>query len=123
NYRENQGAVTRILNQNNELNNFRNNGFAGLSSATQNAINGLRQNNTDWGKELYQTALNQQYSLSLSGGNDQATYYFSSGYYNEKGTTIGTGFERYNLTLKTDFNLSKKLRAGVAIFGSTSDRK
>ncbi len=122
-YRENQGAVTRILNQNNELSNFRNNGFAGLSAATQDAINSLRQNNINWGNELYQAALNQQYSLSLSGGNDQATYYFSSGYYNEKGTTIGTGFERYNLTLKTDFNLSKKLTAGVAIFGSTSERK
>ncbi len=122
-YRDNQGAVTRILKQNNELTNFRNNGFAGLSANTQDAINSLRKNNTNWGDELYQTALNQQYSLSLSGGNDQATYYFSSGYYNEKGTTKGTGFERYNLTLKTDFNLSKKLTAGVAIFGSTSERK
>uniref|UniRef100_UPI003D7FE50D SusC/RagA family TonB-linked outer membrane protein n=1 Tax=Pedobacter sp. TaxID=1411316 RepID=UPI003D7FE50D len=122
-YRDNQGGVTRILNQNNQLNNFRQNGFSGLNSATQDAINGLRQNNTNWNDELYQTALNQQYSLSLSGGNDQATYYFSGGYYNEKGSTIGTGFERFNMTLKTDFNLSKKLRAGVAIFASKSDRE
>jgi len=122
-YRDGQGGVTRILKANNELNTYRTSGFGGLSSATQQAINGLRQNNTDWGKELYQTALNQQYTLSLSGGNDQATYYFSGGYYNEKGTTIGTGLERYNMTLKTDYNISDKLKFGAAVFASKTERK
>lgn len=122
-YRENQGEVTRILNGSNELANYRANGFSGLSSSTQQAINNLRQNNTDWGKELFQTAVNQQYSLSLSGGNDQATYYFSGGYYNEKGTTIGTGVERYNMTLKTDYKVSSKLKFGAAIFAAKTDRK
>ncbi len=121
-YRDNQGEVTRILNANNELENYRANGFSGLSTATQQAINSLRQNNTDWGKELFQTAVNQQYSLSLSGGNDQATYYFSGGYYNEKGTTIGTGMERYNMTLKTDYKVSSKLKFGAAIFAAKTDR-
>ncbi|WP_442588764.1 SusC/RagA family TonB-linked outer membrane protein [Pedobacter sp. AW31-3R] len=122
-YRNNQGEVTRILNANNELANYRANGFSGLSTGTQQAINNLRQNHTDWGKELYQTALNQQYSLSLSGGNDQASYYLSGGYYNEKGTVIGTGLERYNLTLKTDYRISSKLKFGAAVFASKSDRK
>ncbi|RAJ31887.1 SusC/RagA family TonB-linked outer membrane protein [Pedobacter cryoconitis] len=122
-YRSSQGEVARILNRNNELENYQTNGFSGLSSATQQAINALRGNNTDWNKELYQTAINQQYSLSFSGGNDQANYYFSGGYYDEKGTTIGTGLKRYNMTLKTDFNLSQKLKVGVSIFASKSDRK
>lgn len=122
-YRNSQGSVARILNQSKELENYQTNGFSALSPATQQAINALRGNNTDWGKELYQTAINQQYSLSLSGGNDQANYYFSGGYYDEKGTTIGTGLKRYNMTLKTDFKVSQKLKLGVAIFGSKSDRK
>ncbi|MGY0038474.1 SusC/RagA family TonB-linked outer membrane protein [Pedobacter sp. NJ-S-72] len=122
-YRPEQGSIARILNKNKELENYRTNGFSGLSSATQQEINALRQNNTDWGRELFQTAVNQQYSLSLSGGNDQANYYFSGGYYDEKGTTIGTGLKRYNLTLKTDFNLSQKLKFGVAVFASKSERK
>lgn len=122
-YRANQGAVSRILNANNELSNYRANGFSGLSSATQEQINSLRQNNTDWGREMYQAALNQQYSLSLSGGNDQSAYYFSGGYYNEKGTTKGTGLERYTMTVKTDYNLSSKLKFGAAVFASKSDRK
>lgn len=122
-YRDGQGSVARILNKSGELSNYRTNGFSGLTAGTQDAINALRSNNTNWGKELYQTAVNQQYGLSLSGGNDQANYYFSSGYYNEKGTTIGTGLERYNITLKTDFNLGQKLKAGVAVFGSHTNRK
>jgi len=122
-YRDGQGSIARILNSSGELDNYRANGFGGLSTATQQSINALRQNNTDWGRELYQTAVNQQYGLSLSGGNDQATYYFSGGYYNEKGTTIGTGLERYNMTLKTDYKVSEKLKFGASIFASKSDRK
>lgn len=122
-YRNGQGGVARILNANSELDAYRAGGFSGLTAETQQAINGLRQNNTDWGKELYQSAVNQQYTLSLSGGNDQATYYFSGGYYNEKGTTKGTGLERYNMTLKTDYTISDKLKFGAAIFASKTERK
>lgn len=122
-YRENQGAIARILKNAGELTRYRTNGFGGLSTATQQAINTLRSNNTNWGNELYQTAVNQQYGLSLSGGNDQANYYFSGGYYDEKGATVGTGLKRYNVTLKTDFNISSKLNLGVALFGTNTTRK
>lgn len=121
-YRDQQGAIARILNKSGELNKYRTDGFAGLSTATQQAINAMRANNTNWGNELYQTAVNQQYGVSLSGGNDQANYYFSGGYYDEKGTTIGTGLKRYNITLKTDFNVSSRLSVGVGLFGSRSNR-
>lgn len=121
-YRDNQGAVARILNKSGELNAYRTGGFAGLSATTQEAINGLRKQGTDWEKELYQQAVNQQYTVGLSGGTEQASYYFSAGYYNEKGTTKQTGMERYNITLKTDFNISQKLKAGVAIFGTKTSR-
>ncbi|WP_222536448.1 SusC/RagA family TonB-linked outer membrane protein [Pedobacter polysacchareus] len=121
-YRDTQGGVARILNKSGELNKFRTGGFSALSAGTQDAINGLRVQGTDWGKELYQNALNQQYTLGLSGGSEQATYYFSGGYYNEQGTTKQTGLERYNMTLKTDYKISQKLKAGVAFFGSKSKR-
>ncbi len=122
-YRDNMGAVARILNDAAELQAYRDNGFAGLSSSTRDRINALRNVNTDWGKELYQSAINQQYTLGISGGNDQASYYFSGGYYNERGTTIGTGLKRYNTTLKADLNISSKLKFGAAMFGSVTDQK
>ncbi|GGE98382.1 TonB-linked outer membrane protein, SusC/RagA family [Chishuiella changwenlii] len=121
-YRTGKGEVMRLLQQNNQLDLFRSGGFNAISLATQNQINGLRNNTTDWGKLLYQNAINQQYGLSVSGGNDLSDYYFSLGYYDEQGSTIGTGFERYNLTLKNNFNISDRLTAGISIFATSSDR-
>lgn len=122
NYRSDKGEVARILNSSGELEAFQNGGFDALSSETQDMINALRSRNTNWGDLLYQTAINQQYGLSISGGNDRSDYYFSLGYYDEEGSTIGTGFERYNITLKNNYALTDKLNVGVALFGTQSDK-
>lgn len=123
NDRSNQGEVMRILNGTNELDMYRNGGFGSLSSATQASINNLRNTNTDWGKEIFRPTFNKQYGLSLSGGSDVNDYYFSLGYFNEDGTTIGTGFERFNITLKDNYQVSDKLKVGVALFGTHSKKK
>jgi TonB-linked SusC/RagA family outer membrane protein len=117
-YRDSGGEIARILNGSNELAAFRTGGFSSLSPATQQSINDLRNNNTNWGNLLYQTAVNTQHGLSLSGGGEKSDYYFSLGYYDEKGTTVGTGFKRYNLTLKNNFEITDKFKVGVGIFGS-----
>ena len=117
-YQQNRGAVARILNNYNQYDVFQNNGFDAISSAAQNAINELRNVNTNWGKELYQMAVNQQYTLSISGGSENNDYYFSAGLFDEQGTTIGTGQKRFNITLKDNFSITDKLKVGVALFGS-----
>ncbi|MGO4773336.1 SusC/RagA family TonB-linked outer membrane protein [Flavobacterium sp. W22_SRS_FK3] len=117
-YRDTGGDIARILNGSNELDAFRTGGFSSLNPATQQSINDLRNNNADWGNLLYQTAVNTQHGLSLSGGGEKSDYYFSLGYYDEKGTTVGTGFKRYNLTLKNNFEITDKFKVGVGIFGS-----
>ncbi|SIQ02327.1 SusC/RagA family TonB-linked outer membrane protein [Maribacter ulvicola] len=117
-YQQGRGDVARILNANNDYVNFQNNGFNNISSASQNAINNLRNSNTDWGDVLYRTAINQQYSVSVSGGNENNNYYFSTGIFDEKGTTKGTGQQRYNITLKDKFSINEKFKVGVALFGS-----
>lgn len=115
-YRKDMGAVGRILTKSGEYDAYQQNGFSALSSQTQEAINALRNTNTNWGNEMYQRAVNQDHSLSISGGDDRAKYYFSVGYYDEKGSTIGTGLNRFNLTLKTDYQLTNKLNIGVSVF-------
>ena len=117
-YRDDTGEISRILNGSNELAAYRAGGFSALSPGTQQSINNLRNNNTNWGNLIYQTAINTQHGLSLSGGGEKSDYYFSLGYYDEKGTTIGTGFKRYNLTLKNNFQITDKFKVGVGIFGS-----
>jgi TonB-linked SusC/RagA family outer membrane protein len=122
-HRTGKGGVARILDQYGQLNAYRTNGFEGISAEAQADINALRAVNTNWEKELYQTAVNQDHSLSISGGNDFATYYFSAGYHKEKGTTIGTGLDRYNVTLKTNFQLRENLKFGVSMFASQRENK
>ncbi|MBW2961734.1 SusC/RagA family TonB-linked outer membrane protein [Mesonia aestuariivivens] len=118
NYQENRGSVARILNSYNAYDTFQNSGFSAIPTEAQNAINKLKNTHTNWGDELYQMAVNQQYSLSISGGGEKNNYYFSAGIFDEKGGTIGTGQKRYNITVKDNFNLNDKLKVGIALFGS-----
>ncbi len=120
-YQANRGEVARILNSFGEYDNFKNNGFSSIQIAAQNAINDLRKTTTNWGNELYQTALNQQYGLSISGGSDKNDYYFSLGVYDEKGATKGTSLNRYNITLKNNYKITDKLKVGIALFGNQNN--
>ena len=118
-----KGEVARILAKYDQLETYREGGFSALSQEAQNEINALRNKNVNWGDEIYQTAVNQQYNLSISGGSENARYFASAGYYNETGTTKKTGFERFNGTLKTDFDLRDNLQLGLSMFLTHSTRK
>lgn len=117
-YQEHRGAVARILNAAGEYNKFQTQGYESLSKETQNAIDRLRNTNTKWRDELYQMALNQQYSLSLSGGSENNDYYFSLGIFDEMGTTKGASQQRYSITLKDNFSVNDRLKVGAALFAS-----
>lgn len=121
-YRADKGAIARLLSSSNEWSAFRQNGLEGLSSTTIAAINSLRSKNNNWVDEMYRSALNQQYTASISGGSDAHDYYVSTGFYDEQATTKGVGMRRYSLTLNNNFNINAKLKAGVNILGSTTDR-
>lgn len=112
------GAVGRLFEQYGLWDQYREGGLESLPSNVQGQIANLRNVNTDWGKELYRTSVNQDYSLSINGGTDRASYYFSTGYYNELGTTIGTSLRRLNFTLKGDYKLLDNLSFGVSMFAN-----
>jgi len=115
-FRNDRGGVARILNKYGAYDTYQIGGYNSLSNEAKAEIEALRATNTSWGNELYQRAVNQDHSLSISGGSDRANYYFSTGYYNEKGTTIGTGMNRLNLTMKSEFQLHKNLTVGASLF-------
>ncbi len=121
-YRKNNGAIARILEANSDWDLYRNGGFSAISALSQQQINALRGVNTNWGNLLYRTAVNQQHSVSLSGGLDNYNYYASFGYYDEKSTVIGSDFERFNLTLKNNFKVNDKLNVGLSIFGTSTNQ-
>ena len=121
-YRTGNGGVARILESTGQKDAFLENGISGISSEAQEQINALRTDGTDWFNEIYRPTLNQQYGLSLSGGSNIANYYFSAGYYTEEGTTRGTSFDRFNVTMNTDFNITSKLKFSVGLFANQNDR-
>jgi TonB-linked SusC/RagA family outer membrane protein len=89
------------------------NGFVGLDP-------NWTKTNTDWIKVVTRTGVQQQYNLSLSGGNDKTQYYASGGYFNQEGTTIATYFKRYNGSVSLSTKASDNLTFKVGISGSSS---
>ncbi|TKG95453.1 SusC/RagA family TonB-linked outer membrane protein [Puteibacter caeruleilacunae] len=64
--------------------------------------------NTDWLEAVTQTGNSQSHNVSVSGGGDQSLYRASVGYYNEKGTTMGTALQRISTSLNLDYHISDK---------------
>lgn len=74
-YQTDRGAVSRILTEYDQLGVYRDGGFNAISSEAQQAINKLRSSGTNWGNQVYQNAVNQQYNISVSGGSESTRYY------------------------------------------------
>jgi len=69
--------------------------------------------NTNWQDELYDPAPIQKYNLSLSGGNENATFGAGLEFFDQEGTMVGTSFDRYALRLNSDFKMfNGKVRIG-----------
>lgn len=80
----------------------------------------LKNMNTDWYGVLFNPAFSHQHTVTVSGGNDKADYYFSGGYSNDKSVTLGEGLQRYNAMVKVNTWLRRNLRLGFKLSGSLS---
>lgn len=67
---------------------------------------------TDWFHELYEPALKQEHSLSLSGANDKNKYLFSLGYLDQQGTALNNYFKRFTARVNTEFTPLPNIRIG-----------
>ncbi|MDE5711901.1 MAG: SusC/RagA family TonB-linked outer membrane protein, partial [Bacteroides sp.] len=50
-------------------------------------------------------ALNQDYNVSLTGGNDKGNYYLNLGYNDTKGNAKGNWYKRFSATLNADYKI------------------
>ncbi|MEG2819790.1 MAG: SusC/RagA family TonB-linked outer membrane protein [Muribaculaceae bacterium] len=117
-YRQNKGAVARIIEGAGLTTAYKNGGWDALSPDAKSQINNLKAINTDWNGILFRNTFNQEYNISLSGGNDKATYYTSLGYNDEKGNVVGVEANRFNIMAKTTYRLSRKLKVGASLFAN-----
>ena len=66
-------------------------------------------NETDWKKEVYRTALTQNYNINVQGGDNIGMYNLSLGYTDGKSTAKENAFNRLNVRFNTDINIAKRL--------------
>ena len=66
-------------------------------------------NETDWKKEVYHTALNQNYNINVQGGDDIGMYNLSLGYTDGQSTARDNAFNRLNVRFNTDISIIDKL--------------
>ncbi|MFY0599005.1 MAG: TonB-dependent receptor [Cyclobacteriaceae bacterium] len=62
---------------------------------------------TDWQDESFRTGYIQDYGVSISGGSQNAKYYFSTNYFDQTGILVGSGFDRINIRANSQFKLGK----------------
>lgn len=83
----------------------------------------LYHNNTNWNDEVYQNGVSTNYSINVNGGDDKALYYFSLGYTGNDGAVKSTDFQRYNMRLNADVNMTKEISVGINIGIASINRK
>lgn len=69
--------------------------------------------NTDWQKEIFQRGTSQNYQLSVSGKNEQTTYYISGGWTQQKGAVRSSEMDRYNFKVNLEQFVNDWLKFGT----------
>ncbi|MDC6367701.1 MULTISPECIES: SusC/RagA family TonB-linked outer membrane protein [Flavobacteriaceae] len=79
-------------------------------------------NNTDWQDAIFQTGFMQNYDLSMAGGNEKSNFRASIGALKQEGAIIETGFNRYNVRLNSNFDVTDKFKIGETLSVTFSDQ-
>ncbi len=66
-------------------------------------------NNTDWVKEVQQTAWSQYHYVTITGGGDKANFRVSAGYDHQNGTIIKQTLDRFTTKLALDYFVSDRI--------------
>ncbi|NDV83019.1 SusC/RagA family TonB-linked outer membrane protein [Bacteroides sp. 51] len=69
--------------------------------------------NTDWFDELFTNNIQQNHSVSMSSGNDKASFYASLSALIDPGWSLQSKVNRYTANLNTTYNISQKLSLNV----------
>ncbi len=74
-----------------------------------------QQFDTDWVDEAFQTGTFNQYNFSATGKSGRANFFTSLGYFDQKGSIIGTDFERVTGTLNLTNRSNDKFDYGAKV--------
>lgn len=76
----------------------------------------------DYQDDIFESSIGTDNHVSVSGGNENASYYFSGSYLKNNGIIKNTNYQRYGLRARTDLTLNKwaKLSGGILYSNSRS---
>jgi TonB-linked SusC/RagA family outer membrane protein len=89
----------------------------------QDYRDGYMNNGTDWQDQIFQTALTQDYNLSISGGDDKGTYLLAIGALDQQGIIRNSYFKRYNIRSNVDRRINNWFSIGNYLTASKSDNR
>lgn len=67
----------------------------------------------DWYDEVMQKGIRQNYDLSITGGTENVSYYWSVGYLNNKGIVVGDKFSTIRSRLNVDIKVADFINIGM----------
>ncbi len=70
---------------------------------------------TDWFREITRNAPITDLSVTFSSNQDKFSATAIGGYFNQKGTVVNTGFERFSLRVNTDYEFTERIKAGFNV--------
>ena len=68
---------------------------------------------TDWQREIFQTALMHNHSVSVSGGHGDTKFAATGSYTNQDGIAIGTSFNRFTVRANLETKVAKWMTVGL----------
>ena len=74
---------------------------------------------TDWMGLVTRKGLQQQYNLSITGGESKLKYFLSGGYFKQVGTTLGTDLQRVTGNMKITYSATDRLTLTTKITGGS----
>ncbi|WP_212001923.1 TonB-dependent receptor [Chitinophaga sp. HK235] len=75
-------------------------------------INKANKQGTDWFHEIFKPAPITSHNISVAGGSDIGSYFFSMYYFNQQGTLTNTYNKRYAVRANSSFNITDHIRIG-----------
>jgi len=77
---------------------------------------------TDWMDVATRTGVIQDHNISVSGGSENAKYFISGGYLDQKGVVEGFQYKRYTFRSNLDVNITDYLTVGTSLFVANNNK-
>ncbi|SEJ48757.1 TonB-linked outer membrane protein, SusC/RagA family [Dyadobacter sp. SG02] len=86
-------------------------------------LDGIAQNRTtNYQDMMVKQGFQQNHSIGVQGGNEKTQFYFSGGYFKDKGIIPGLDFTRMSVRVNIDHNINKRIKVGISSYGMYSIR-